>query len=49
MNVVVGKNVHKTVLFSGDIKYIVFSPYWDVPASILKMKFYRASKKIRII
>ena len=36
MNVVVGKNVHKTVLFSGDIKYIVFSPYWDVPASILK-------------
>jgi murein L,D-transpeptidase YcbB/YkuD len=36
MNVVVGKDVHKTVLFSGDIKYIVFSPYWDVPASILK-------------
>ena len=30
------KNVHKTVLFSGDIKYIVFSPYWDVPPSILK-------------
>ncbi len=36
MNVVVGKNVHKTVLFSGDIKYIVFSPYWDIPPSILK-------------
>jgi len=36
MNVVVGKDVHKTVLFSGDIKYIVFSPYWDVPPSILK-------------
>ncbi len=36
MNVVVGKNVHKTVLFSGDIRYIVFSPYWDVPPSILK-------------
>jgi len=36
MNVVVGKYVHKTVLFSGDIKYIVFSPYWDVPPSILK-------------
>lgn len=36
MSVVVGKYVHKTVLFSGDIKYIVFSPYWDVPASILK-------------
>jgi len=36
MNVVVGRDVHKTVLFSGDIKYIVFSPYWDIPASILK-------------
>jgi L,D-transpeptidase YcbB len=36
MNVVVGKDVHKTVLFSGDIKYIVFSPYWDIPPSILK-------------
>jgi L,D-transpeptidase YcbB len=36
MNVVVGRDVHKTVLFSGDIKYIVFSPYWDIPPSILK-------------
>jgi murein L,D-transpeptidase YcbB/YkuD len=36
MNVVVGKDVHKTVLFSGDIRYIVFSPYWDIPSSILK-------------
>ncbi|HTB24670.1 MAG TPA: L,D-transpeptidase family protein [Puia sp.] len=36
MNVVVGRNVHKTVLFSGDIKYVVFSPYWDIPPSILK-------------
>jgi L,D-transpeptidase YcbB len=36
MNVVVGKSVHKTVIFSGDLKYVVFSPYWNVPASILK-------------
>jgi L,D-transpeptidase YcbB len=36
MNVVVGKDVHKTVLFSGDIQYIVFSPYWNVPPSIMK-------------
>jgi murein L,D-transpeptidase YcbB/YkuD len=36
MNVVVGKDVHKTVLFSGDIRYIVFSPYWDIPSSILR-------------
>ncbi|MDQ4140911.1 MAG: L,D-transpeptidase family protein, partial [Bacteroidota bacterium] len=26
----------KTVIFSGDIKYVVFSPYWYVPASIVR-------------
>jgi murein L,D-transpeptidase YcbB/YkuD len=36
MNVVVGKPAHKTVIFNGNIKYIVFSPYWNVPSSILK-------------
>jgi murein L,D-transpeptidase YcbB/YkuD len=36
MNVVVGKAANKTVIFSGDLKYVVFSPYWNVPASILK-------------
>ena len=33
--VVVGKMMHKTVVFSADMKYIVFSPYWNVPKSIL--------------
>jgi murein L,D-transpeptidase YcbB/YkuD len=33
-NVVVGKEVNKTVIFSGDLKYVVFSPYWNVPPSI---------------
>ncbi len=36
MDAVVGKPVHNTVIFSGKIKYIVFSPYWNVPPSILK-------------
>jgi murein L,D-transpeptidase YcbB/YkuD len=36
MDVVVGKSVSKTVVFSGHLKYIVFSPYWNVPASIYK-------------
>ena len=36
MNVVVGKNQHKTVVFNGDIKYIVFSPYWNIPNSIVQ-------------
>jgi murein L,D-transpeptidase YcbB/YkuD len=42
MNVVVGKDVHKTVLFSGDIQYIVFSPYWNVPPSIMKSEILPA-------
>lgn len=36
MNVVVGQAVHKTVIFYGDLKYVVFSPYWNVPPGILK-------------
>ena len=35
-NVVVGKNIHKTVVFSGDVKYVVFSPYWNIPTSIVR-------------
>jgi L,D-transpeptidase YcbB len=45
MNVVVGKSVNKTVIFSGDITYIVFSPYWNVPPSILKKEVLPAIKK----
>ncbi|RYY17359.1 MAG: hypothetical protein EOO04_25525 [Chitinophagaceae bacterium] len=36
MNVVVGSLQHNTVIFNGDLKYVVFSPYWNVPASIVK-------------
>ena len=34
MNVIVGKPLNNTVIFNGTIKYIVFSPYWNVPQSI---------------
>jgi murein L,D-transpeptidase YcbB/YkuD len=34
--VVVGKEATKTVVFSGELSYIVFSPYWNVPGSILQ-------------
>ncbi len=34
--VVVGKILNKTVIFSAPMKYIVFSPYWNVPTSIKK-------------
>ncbi|MEI7981802.1 MAG: L,D-transpeptidase family protein, partial [Bacteroidota bacterium] len=33
--VIVGKNVTKTVIFSGMLRYIVFSPYWNLPQSII--------------
>jgi L,D-transpeptidase YcbB len=45
MNVVVGKEVHQTVVFNGDIKYVVFSPYWNVPPSIMKKEILPAIKK----
>ena len=36
MNAVVGKSVHKTVIFNGKLQYVVFSPYWNVPSGIMK-------------
>lgn len=36
MNVVVGKEGHNTVSFSGNLSTIVFSPYWNVPSSIVQ-------------
>jgi murein L,D-transpeptidase YcbB/YkuD len=35
-NVVVGKEANKTVVFSGQMSYLVFSPYWNVPKSIVE-------------
>ena len=34
-NVVVGTPANKTVIFSGVMDYVVFSPYWYVPNSII--------------
>jgi murein L,D-transpeptidase YcbB/YkuD len=35
MKVVVGTNDTKTPLLSSELKYVVFSPYWNIPESIL--------------
>lgn len=35
-NVVVGQTTHPTTIFSGEIKYVVFSPYWNIPPSIVR-------------
>jgi murein L,D-transpeptidase YcbB/YkuD len=36
MDVVVGKAANKTVIFSDRIKHVVFSPYWNLPQSIVR-------------
>jgi murein L,D-transpeptidase YcbB/YkuD len=44
-NVVVGKTVHPTTLFYGEMNTLVFSPYWNVPESIVKAEILPALKK----
>jgi murein L,D-transpeptidase YcbB/YkuD len=36
MGIVVGKAANKTVIFSNELKNIVFSPYWNIPPSIVR-------------
>jgi murein L,D-transpeptidase YcbB/YkuD len=36
MAVVVGKEGHNTTIFTGNLNQVVFSPYWNVPANIVK-------------
>ncbi|MET3114915.1 murein L,D-transpeptidase YcbB/YkuD [Pedobacter sp. CG_S7] len=43
--VVVGKTVHQTTVFYGEIKYVVFSPYWNVPNGILRKEIIPAMRK----
>jgi murein L,D-transpeptidase YcbB/YkuD len=47
MNVIVGKSANSTVIFSGNLKYIVFSPYWNVPTSIVKKEIVPSIEKNR--
>jgi murein L,D-transpeptidase YcbB/YkuD len=35
MRTIVGQVKHQTPLFTAELKYVVFGPYWNVPASIL--------------
>lgn len=43
--VVVGKSMSKTVIFSGNLSYVVFSPYWNVPTSIVNSEVKPGIKK----
>ena len=43
--VVVGKDMNKTVVFSGKMSYLAFSPYWNVPKSILEKEILPGIEK----
>ena len=45
MNVVVGKEGHNTTIFTGNLNQVVFSPYWNVPVSIVKKEILPAMDK----
>ncbi|MES2430254.1 MAG: L,D-transpeptidase family protein [Bacteroidota bacterium] len=45
MPVVVGKEGHNTMMFTGNLNQIVFSPYWNVPYSIVQKEILPAVDK----
>ncbi|ASZ15025.1 L,D-transpeptidase family protein [Chitinophaga pendula] len=45
MAVVVGREGHSTVMFSGELNQIVFSPYWNIPSSIVRKEILNKSKQ----
>ncbi len=58
MVVVVGKEGHNTTTFAGDLNQVVFSPYWNVPESIVEKEIlpamarnsnYLASQNMEIV
>lgn len=45
MNIVTGSVANNTVIFTGTLKQVVFSPYWNVPPGILKSEILPAIKR----
>jgi len=45
MRVIVGTAAHNTVIFNGQLRYIVFSPYWNVPPSIVQKEIMPAMER----
>jgi L,D-transpeptidase YcbB len=45
IDVVVGKEGHNTMMFNGDLNQVVFSPYWNVPSSIVQKEILPAIDK----
>jgi murein L,D-transpeptidase YcbB/YkuD len=40
--VIIGEASTKTIVFTSALKYIVFSPYWNIPGSIIRREIIRA-------
>jgi len=45
MNIVAGSSQNQTVIFTGDLKYVVFSPYWNIPPSIIRKEILPGIKR----
>ena len=45
MEVIVGKEGTNTMMFKGDLNQVVFSPYWNLPRSIVQNEIMPAMKK----
>ena len=45
MAVVVGKEGHNTMMFTGKLSTVVFSPYWNVPPSIVRKEILPAMER----
>ncbi len=43
--IVVGKSANRTVIFSDELEFVVFSPYWNVPESIVRNEIVPAIQK----
>jgi murein L,D-transpeptidase YcbB/YkuD len=42
---IVGKQYHETPIFTAEMSYIVFSPYWNIPYSIVKKEIAPSVRK----
>src|SRR5690242_5422065 len=47
MKIVVGKAGHNTVIFTDSLEYVVLSPYWNVPPSIVRNEILPAMRRNR--
>lgn len=47
MNVIVGSEANNSVIFNGNLQFVVFSPYWNVPESIVRKEILPAIRRNR--